>query len=129
MSERRQSVLDAVLARYPHDDPDSLPASLSRYLIVSQHRDSFGDGSGYWYEGEDDADQALRAIDDVDEHGYAPFLVVDLDTGCSYQVKSSYALGVLSDDEGHDFTRLALLDVEVDRSPRARASSLAERPA
>lgn len=128
MDDRRRRVFDAVLALYPHDVPADIPKVLARYAVVSQHKDAFDDGAGFWYATSDAPDQDLRASnEDVERHGYVPFLVVDLDTGCSYAVKSIYALGALSGESRHDFTPLAIIDVDVDRSPRTRASSLAER--
>jgi hypothetical protein len=127
-NRHRRSIFEAALALYPHDVPADIPKVLERYAIVSQHEDAFGHGGGYWFLTSDDADRDLRAsTEDIERHGYVPFLVIDLDTGCSYHVQSICALGALSNEPRHDFTSAAVVDVDVDRSPRTRASVLAER--
>lgn len=124
---RRRRVFDAILDLYPHDLPADIPKVLARYAIVSQHKDAFDDGAGFWYLTSGTPDQDLRtAAEDVERHGYAPFLVVDLDTGCSHSVQSVYALGRRSEESRHDFTS-SVADIDLDRSPRGRASALAER--
>lgn len=124
--DRRRRVFNALLELYPHDLPSDIPALLARYAVVSQHEDAFDDGAGYWILTTESPEEDLKVADeDVERHGYVPLLVVDLDTGCSYTVKSIYALG--QPDARHDFSAL-VTQVELDPSPRARASGLAERP-
>jgi hypothetical protein len=123
MTQTRQQVLDAILARYPHDDVDALPEADARYAIVQFffQKDIDDDPDTYWVDVTDDVEATLAACQaDRDMSGFDPFLVVDLDSGTSRQLR--FAVGDV--DDSHDFSDAIWLDGVPD-GPRSRLSGLA----
>lgn len=119
MLSSRQAILDGVLARFPHEDIDSLEEQAGRYAIIQRFSE---DDETYWYDLADDVEQGLTACaNDYIESKYIPFLIVDLDSGACTEVELAFRLGDVSSEDFSHFSSSAL-----DRSPRGRASVLAE---
>lgn len=110
---KRKTVLDAILSRYPLDDPESLSGQIAsndgrvpRFAIVQLYKSDTGANSS-WV---DVCDDAVAGLEEVSasyvETSFEPFAVVDLDSGRSRYVVTVFQLGDDSDDESHDFTGL-----------------------
>ena len=103
-AHRRATVLAAVLTRWPHDDPASLPVELARYAIVQCYAASISRDS-YWVDlFEDPVEGLVELSASYFETGFEPFVIVDLDNGRSRLVDVKFAVGDVSDDSWHDFS-------------------------
>jgi hypothetical protein len=120
LSDARKAVLDGILLLFPHDDLDSLEEQEGRYAIVQRLE---GERVAYWYDLADDAEQGLvGCANDYPDSKYAPFIVVDLDTGLTTEVEVAFRFG----DPSTTYSFSDFLPTAIDRSPRGRKSVLAE---
>lgn len=107
-AQRRAAALTAVLNRWPHDDPASLPTELARFAIVQCYPASI-DRDSYWVDlFEDPAEGLVELSASYVETGFEPFSIVDLDNGRSRLVDVRFAIGDSSDHSRHDFSDVLL---------------------
>lgn len=109
----RRRVLNAAIDSDGDTEADGVERQISannglipRYAIVSEHG-AVADGDSYAIDVADDADACLAGLaEGFEDHGYRPFLVIDLDSGKSRDVATVFALGDVSEEPAHDFSRV-----------------------